>query len=59
MFENLIGKECEFIVSKYGEGLPDFVKGTIEKVYEDFICVKTKKNIQYLAIKFITCIVEL
>ena len=59
MFENLIGKECEFCVAKFGDGFPYLVKGSIQKVYEDFICIKTKKDVQYLAIKFITHIIEL
>ena len=54
MFESLIGKECEFVVNKFGDVVPDYVKGIIEKIYADFICVRTKKNIQYLAIKFIS-----
>ena len=59
MFESLIGKECEILIKAYGEGFIDFVKGTIQSVYEDFICVRTKKNVQYLAKKFIIRIVEL
>ena len=59
MFENLINKECEFCVTNCGLECPHLVKGVLQKVYEDFICIKTKKNLQYLAIKYITYVIEL
>ena len=52
MFESLIGKECKFNVARFGDCFPYSVEGCIQKVYEDFLCIKTKKDVQYLAIKY-------
>ena len=59
MLEKLKGKECKFVVASYSDTISHIETGILEDYDNDFIRIKTKKNIQYISIKAITYIVEL